>query len=153
MEPDLSIDDPMSDVGHVFVYGTLKRGECNERVWPCRPVRVEPAWILGALFESDAYPALCEGSDRIEGELWSFTIHEMPAVLDSLDHLEGTTSNAPEDLYHRQVVDVTLVDGQSLKASTYFYNRDPIADGFTPVAPIDGRCRWPSVAIQKRESE
>lgn len=144
MEPGLSIDESMTDVCHVFVYGTLKRGECNESVWPCQPLRIETAWTLGALFASNAYPALMEGNDRVEGEVWSFGIHDRPTVIDALDRLEGTTSNAPDDLYHRRIVEVTLDEGQSLRASTYFYNRDPIADGFTRVLLIDGRCRWPS---------
>lgn len=142
MEPNLSVDESLKDVHQFFVYGTLKRGERNESVWPRRPIGIDSAWMRGALFAGSDYPALLPGDDEIEGELWTFDQASTPIVLQALDLLEGTTDNAPDDLYHRKTVEV-FRGSEAEIAYTYFYNRDPIADGFSRVRSDAGRCRWP----------
>lgn len=52
----------------IFVYGTLKRGEEREAMWPRWPVRVEAATTLGILYDIGPYPALAAGDDVVEGE-------------------------------------------------------------------------------------
>ena len=144
MARSISIDAAVNAMQHVFTYGTLKRGQCRESRWPVQPTLVTHAWLLGTLYSRDDYPALLTGNDRVRGERWSFNDDQIPTVLSVLDGIEGTTDNAAGDLYHRHLVAVSAMDETSLgEAYAYFYNRDPIADGFTRVNPRDGYCCWP----------
>ena len=123
----------------VFVYGTLKRGQCRESLWPVEPREVLASWVRGTLFGRADYPALMTGTHRVCGELWGFHCEDMPRVLEVLDAIEGTSGNSPEDLYHRRVVDVFMADcHRNCRAYTYFYNRDPLADRFTEVPVFEG---------------
>ncbi len=116
-------------LAHVFVYGTLKRGECREICWPSAPAMIRPAWTTGALYDIGPYPALVAGSDRVLGELWSFPDEELPRVLAVLDAIEGTNQPGQHNEYNREVATVTLVDlspssqPQTLQASIYRYAR------------------------------
>ena len=136
----------MSD--QFFVYGTLKRGQCNESVWPGKPVSIQKAWTHGALFAGPHYPAMKAGQSKVFGELWRFERSMIPAVTVKLDELEGTDGNGPEDLYHRLVVDVFDFSGKLIgKASTYYFVGDPHQYGFTPVQPgSDGYVVWPAAS-------
>lgn len=49
------ITDLITDL---FVYGTLKRGQCRETMWPRPPVSVRPAFIRGRLYDLGPYPAI-----------------------------------------------------------------------------------------------
>ncbi|OYP36583.1 gamma-glutamylcyclotransferase [Rhodopirellula sp. MGV] len=134
-------------ITQVFVYGTLKRGECREHAWPVSPKSVHPAWIRAALFGRHDYPAIVAGGNRVVGELWSFDFDEMPQVLEVLDEIEGTTTNSSDDLYHRQTVAVFQSNPHAISADSdepadamaysYFYNQDLTADGFK-LQPVDG---------------
>ncbi|KAA5541470.1 gamma-glutamylcyclotransferase [Roseiconus nitratireducens] len=127
----------------VFVYGTLKRGQCREHAWPAVPRDIRPAWIRARLFGRADYPAITAGEDRVVGELWTFDDGQMDSVLRVLDQIEGTSGNQPHDLYHRHVVQVSGLDDHPLgDAYTYFYNSDPARDGFQPVAVANGCSRW-----------
>jgi gamma-glutamylcyclotransferase (GGCT)/AIG2-like uncharacterized protein YtfP len=129
----------------VFVYGTLKRGQCRENCWPHAPLAVTPAWTFGDLFARQDYPALMPGDNRVEGELWEFLPEQMPRVLEVLDEIEGTEGNSPNDLYHRLDVEVKGTSGSRVsRAHTYFYNRDARLDGFSRIDPVDGCQSWPA---------
>lgn len=126
-----------------FAYGTLKQGECRESLWPAAPESVQRAVIHAALYGRSDYPAILPGSDRVEGQLWTFTQGDVHTVLEALDRIEGTNGNGEFDLYHRHQVEVMDRAGQSLgRAFSYFYNRDAIADGFQRITPKDGFCEW-----------
>lgn len=136
---------------HVFVYGTLKRGQCREDLWPKVPVSVAPAWTWGSLFDLGPYPALLGGSDRVLGELWSFEPSEMATVLEVLDQIEGTNQPGLPNEYDRQQVQVTSwgCGGGELEASTYRYADQAIAHQLEPVAAncfLEGQpyVQWPS---------
>ncbi len=103
----------------VFVYGTLKRGQCREHCWPRHPLRVQPAWTLGELFDLGPYPALLDGQDRVLGELWSFAMDDISAVLTALDRVEGTNQPGSNNEYDRVDVVVNLEDGSEVVACTY----------------------------------
>lgn len=129
----------------VFVYGTLKTGQCRQSAWPVKPLSIESASIQGHLYSREDYPALMPGNHRVMGQCWSFTADQIERVLATLDEIEGTNGNSPADLYHRRIVDVTIVSEQlRLPAYTYFYHRDPIADGFTSAPVVDGSQSWPA---------
>lgn len=138
-------DEPSDDltVTSVFVYGTLKRGQCRERCWPRRPETVQPATIAGRLHDLGPYPALLEGVDRILGELWKFDLDDMPETLRALDEVEcyGTDD---VDLYVRRIIACTTEDGATVRAFTYYLANPAQANGCPVVPPnAEGLCVWP----------
>jgi gamma-glutamylcyclotransferase (GGCT)/AIG2-like uncharacterized protein YtfP len=78
--------------------------------------------IAGALFDLGIYPAAVPAADGLVwGEVYEMT--NPPAVLQSLDEIEGYRLNEPESsLYTRVQTPVTLDDGRAMSAWTYFYN-------------------------------
>lgn len=137
----------------IFVYGTLKRGQVRERMWPKEPVRVEVATTLGRLFDLGPYPALVSGDDVVEGELWHDSSDDIDETLQTLDEIEEVHPNG-QGLYERRIVTCRNEAGQMLKAFAYFYARISELTGKTPIASgDDGRCRWPDrvSAAEKRK--
>lgn len=113
----------------VFVYGTLKRGQCRESRWPVPPHAIHAAWTQGCLFDRSDYPAMTPGTQRVRGEVWQFTAEQMERVLEVLDEIEVV----PE-LYVRAAVEVFDGDNQPLgTAWTYHYATDPTTDGFKKI--------------------
>ncbi len=136
----------------VFVYGTLKRGQCRESLWPLRPLKICEACVLGSLFARDDYPAMTAGQDRVLGELWQFGAAELPMVLKSLDQIEGTNQADVDDLYHRVIVEAFDTSDHLLgTAYTYRYAGDPLADGFELIQPPskDAYVAWPAGAAAR----
>ncbi|WP_182868852.1 gamma-glutamylcyclotransferase family protein [Rhodopirellula sp. JC639] len=134
-------------IDSVFVYGTLKRGQCRESCWPVQPLRVTSGWVRGALYGREDYPALLPGEHHVAGELWTFDAATMPTVLSVLDEIEGTDGNSADDLYHRHWVQVHDDAGEVIAtAYSYFYHRDPIADGFFLVPTCGEKQFWPTEA-------
>ncbi|MEX2186090.1 MAG: gamma-glutamylcyclotransferase family protein [Pirellulales bacterium] len=129
-------------VAAVFVYGTLKRGECRQRCWPRVPIAVEPAVIRGRLYDLGPYPALGPGDDRVRGELWCFDVDAMPETLRVLDEVEGATQLG--DFYYRRIIlTCECDDGQRREAFAYeFADLDRLKD--KPIVPPDasGECCW-----------
>ncbi len=102
-----------------FVYGTLKSGQCRGHV-------LSKSTFLGKaetvekyrLFHVPGgnYPALCkDGEHNIKGELYDID----PSLLPTLDGIEGVAFG----LYSRQVVPVKNAAGETVEATTYFYER------------------------------
>lgn len=92
---------------HVFVYGTLRRGEGNHRLLVdarfVRETRTVPAFTLCDL---GAYPALLEGGGTsVLGEVYEVTRAELAA----LDRLEGHPT-----FYRREPIE--LEDGAVVEA-------------------------------------
>ncbi len=113
-------EDELPNLNHVFVYGTLKRGQCRERCWPVSPVVIHPAWTFGKLVDLGPYPALLPGPDRVLGELWSFREEDFGRVIHVLDKVEVTNQPGIPNEYDRVLVDVALLkSGRNLVASTY----------------------------------
>jgi gamma-glutamylcyclotransferase (GGCT)/AIG2-like uncharacterized protein YtfP len=132
-----------------FVYGTLKDGECNSRVWPHEPVSIESAILDGAvLYHLGAYPAICKGDGKVLGQLWTVDDQHVAATLARLDRLEGYQGK-PTDLYDREVVEVKTDDGdvpgsgQTVQAYVYFFNRPlRLSQIGRRIKPINGVQRW-----------
>ena len=103
---------------HVFVYGSLRRGGCNDitRLQP------SPQWgggarVRGTLYHLGRYPGLLlRGQDTVVGEVYAIA-----AALEArLDAIEGIRPG-PEDEYRKREVDVEL-RGCTLRCLIYEIN-------------------------------
>jgi gamma-glutamylcyclotransferase (GGCT)/AIG2-like uncharacterized protein YtfP len=107
----------------VFFYGTLMSGfkrPGRERL-DAKLTPIGRGSIRAALFDVGLYPAAIPASDAfVQGEL-----HRMSddSVLHELDEIEGFRPEEPDaSLYRRLETPVTLTDGRTETAWTYFYN-------------------------------
>ncbi|MCA9269862.1 MAG: gamma-glutamylcyclotransferase [Planctomycetales bacterium] len=131
-----------ADPAALFVYGTLKRGECRELCWPHPPLEVRHAVVTAALYDLGLYPALGEGEDRVEGEIWYLSPSQMESTLAVLDEIE-CYHRAETDLYVRRIIECVDQQGQTHRAFTYFYAPTQTLPPEGRVAPgADGLCRW-----------
>ncbi len=133
---------------HIFVYGTLKTGQCRAHQWPLRPLHIRKAWTLGRLYDTGPYPAMLCGQDRIAGQVWSFHAADMENTFQVLDRIEGTNQPGQPNQYDREQVLVYLNTGESLVASTYLYSRAEFLPKFAYLAPTlrigdDEYAIWP----------
>jgi gamma-glutamylcyclotransferase (GGCT)/AIG2-like uncharacterized protein YtfP len=108
----------------VFFYGTLMSGfkrPGRERL-DSKLAPVGHGSIHAALFDVGLYPAAIPASDAfVQGELYRMS--DADAVLRDLDAIEGFRPEQPDaSLYMRLETRVTLVDGRTESAWTYFYN-------------------------------
>ena len=120
---------------NVFVYGTLKRGQCREKCWPVEPVEIVPGWTLGELYDTGPFPAMVHGEDRVLGEVWMYEADQIARVLQVLDEIEVTNQPGCENEYDREVVNVNLRDGRQLSAQTYIYAQRWQLSSFRRVLP------------------
>jgi gamma-glutamylcyclotransferase (GGCT)/AIG2-like uncharacterized protein YtfP len=81
---------------YVFVYGTLKPGECNyERYCGAYGAIATPARVQGRLYDLGVgYPAMTLEDGWVQGYRLEFAD---AAALDHLDQLEGYCSDRPAD--------------------------------------------------------
>ena len=108
----------------VFVYGTLKRGQCRERCWPAKPLSIVKAWTLGELFDTGPYPALFPGREYVAGEVWTFEPTAFAEVLRVLDEVEEyRPGHTATNLYNRVLIPCMDQAGFPLRAHTYIYGR------------------------------
>jgi len=136
------------DVTAIFVYGTLKQGQCRERCWPHPPLKVEPATTRGSLYDLGPFPAMVsvapEVADLIEGQLWHFLPDQMPETRTVLDEIEDAAVGGPQ-IYRRTVVQCRTESGETVQAETYFYCRVDELRGDQQIHPDpQGLCRWPA---------
>jgi gamma-glutamylcyclotransferase (GGCT)/AIG2-like uncharacterized protein YtfP len=132
-----------ADIHHIFVYGTLKRGQCRERCWPCAAVSVRPAVVRGALYDLGAYPASVDGADLVRGELWEMRPQDVGRALEVLDEVEGYAQR-PDDLFVRRLVRCDLDNGRSVAAWSYFYAQPERLTATQRIATAgDGTVAWP----------
>ena len=107
----------------VFFYGTLMSGfkRAGRERLDAKLTPVGRGSIHAALFDVGLYPAAIPASDAfVQGEL-----HRMSdaGVLRELDAIEGFRPEQPDaSLYMRLETPVTLSDGRTESAWTYFYN-------------------------------
>ena len=113
----------MSDF--VFFYGTLMtpfNRPGRQRV-DSKMAFAGRGTISAALYDLGIYPAAVPSFDgsRVRGEVYE--MHDAPAVLATLDEIEGYRSDAPDrSLYTRVLAEVTMDDGRISPAWAYFYN-------------------------------
>lgn len=123
----------------IFVYGTLKRGECRERCWPHRPPRIEPAYTHGSLYELGEYPGLRISDAKAGGELWFVEPAHLAETFRVLDEIEGYRGE-PGDAYARRIVPCWLIDDVNaapIDAYTYTFNDDERLDQLEPLVAND----------------
>ena len=147
-------------ITQIFVYGTLKRGQCRDILWPCDPIAVIPAMTRGTLHDREDYPAMTAGQDLVVGECWRFREQDVPSVLRTLDEIEGANQPGAPDLYHRvevdcwQSIEADVADRLTEvgRAFAYHYARDTAADGFRQIYPTrEGQAvRWPPLDRPKK---
>jgi gamma-glutamylcyclotransferase (GGCT)/AIG2-like uncharacterized protein YtfP len=91
-----------SELRHVFVYGTLRRGGRNDvaRFAPA-PGFVADAHIHGTLYDLGSYPgAVLGGSSLLVGEVYAIT----PALEAQLDKLEEVRPDGNGEYIKREVL-------------------------------------------------
>lgn len=91
---------------YVFVYGTLRRGECNDihRLSPA-PRFVGMAQVPGTLYNLGAYPGLrLQGATPVRGEVYAIDSALEPQ-LDAIEEIRGQ----PDDEYRKVVVRVKVM--------------------------------------------
>jgi len=107
----------------VFFYGTLMSGfkRPGRQRLDAKLTPIGRGSIHAALYDVGLYPAAVPASDAsVQGE-----IHRMSddSVLHELDEIEGFRPEQPDaSLYLRLETPVTLTDGRTATAWTYFYN-------------------------------
>ncbi|WP_197451947.1 gamma-glutamylcyclotransferase family protein [Rosistilla carotiformis] len=138
--------EAMDEAAMIFVYGTLKRGECRERMWPKGPLKVEEAFVRGCLYNLGPYPAMIAGEDWIAGEVWSIAEKDLAETIDALDEIEGFDPASDNNLYTRVRINWYAAPDDSAKrgtASTYHYARTArLRASQRMTATDDGCVRW-----------
>lgn len=108
----------------VFFYGTLMGGfERHGRSSVDSNLTMEGRGrIDAALFDLGIYPAAIPTTDaHVYGEVYRMS--DPTTVLQTLDEIEGYSSDNPEtSLYRRVETPVTFGDGARVQAWVYFYN-------------------------------
>jgi gamma-glutamylcyclotransferase (GGCT)/AIG2-like uncharacterized protein YtfP len=98
---------------YLFVYGTLKRGGSRHWILDGFPFLGRAKAKGFVLYDLGPYPAMVSGAGLVYGEVYEVS----EEILNALDWVEGVPV-----LYRRELIDVSLEDGLSLKAWAYIYN-------------------------------
>ncbi|MFH9015282.1 gamma-glutamylcyclotransferase family protein [Streptomyces sp. NPDC017943] len=112
-----------------FVYGTLRPGEVNHRLFLHGRTRSEePARLADTvLYEGPGYPYAVEepGGGEVRGELVTALPRAYGALLAELDRLEEYAPGDPRSLYVRVERDVVRdADGAGVRAWVYIAGPD-----------------------------
>ena len=108
----------MSQEQHVFVYGTLRRGESNDinRLQPA-PRLLGKACIRGVLYDLGPYPgAILGGEGWVQGEVYAIR----PGLERQLDLIEEVAP-VPSGEYARRHLDVEVA-GRTVRCLVYEIN-------------------------------
>ena len=114
---------------YLFVYGTLREDAGNEmyRVLARHAEFVGMAFVRGELYSLGEYPALVPRPDAaglVKGELYEINADAVEHTLTVLDDYEGLGPDDPEPHeYRRELVQVTLDNGQQFDGWAYVLNR------------------------------
>jgi len=103
---------------HVFVYGTLRRGEANDinRLQPS-PRFVGTARLQGEMYRLGRYPGvILGGADWVVGEVYAIT----PELERQLDIIEEVYPQQTDEYVKREVV--VPVEGEMLMCLVYEIN-------------------------------
>lgn len=113
---------------HVFVYGTLRRGQAlHGQLERAGAEFVGEGWIRGRLYDLGEYPGAVPsdlGNEQVFGEL--YRLGRPSEQLPILDEVEECDPDDPErSLFIRRRVDVRLGDGRITHALVYVLPREP----------------------------
>jgi gamma-glutamylcyclotransferase (GGCT)/AIG2-like uncharacterized protein YtfP len=96
---------------HLFLYGTLMRGEPAHPLLAGRTTFVGAATVAGALVALGRFPGLVAGRGRVHGEVLRL---DTPEVLPTLDEYEGYN-------FRRCAATATLESGPRVRVWLYRY--------------------------------
>lgn len=122
--PEASSSPPAAAPRHVFVYGTLRRGDDNDitRLSPA-PRFVGNASIAGTMHHLGGYPGVVlGGSSQVSGEVYAIEA----ALERRLDEIEELYPQQTDE-YFKRLVPVT-VDGRTLECIVYEINPRYVAE-------------------------
>jgi gamma-glutamylcyclotransferase (GGCT)/AIG2-like uncharacterized protein YtfP len=100
----VSTPPPADEQLPLFVYGTLRPGQINHRLFLLgRTVRERPAVLLGHRMYALDYPCIVDDSDggRVVGHLIEIRAEEYAATLAAIDGLEGYRADDADSPYVR----------------------------------------------------
>ena len=105
----------------VFVYGTLRKGEANDRLLENAACIAEQCWTNGILYDTGfGYPAVKQAQiSQIFGELYTVTDSELMR----LDQLEGYSEAGKNNLYER-IQQTVYTDKGQFNAYIYVANKE-----------------------------
>ena len=130
----------MAEPVKVFVYGTLKPGECNYDSYCADSViEVQAAVTYGELFDLPFdYPAMTEGDRPVHGYLLCFP---SPTILSDLDELEDYSPDRPEEQneYYRQELEIFSPEGKYLDNAWVYLMSAERAIGMGGILLLDGK--------------
>ncbi len=108
----------------VFVYGTLRKGDCRYGLDTLVELIHPEAHLEGfQLLHLGGFPGIVPGRGRVRGEVHLYT------KFDELDRIEGFCEESPSrSLFLRKQVIIELPLGEELQASTYVFNANPRED-------------------------
>jgi gamma-glutamylcyclotransferase (GGCT)/AIG2-like uncharacterized protein YtfP len=119
MHEDLAPPDPSNATpAHVFVYGTLRRGDDNDitQLTPA-PRFIGTATIHGTMHHLGAYPGVVlGGAGRVVGEVYAIA----PALERQLDEIEALYPQQTDEYFKRHIP--IEVQGQRLMCIVYEIN-------------------------------
>jgi gamma-glutamylcyclotransferase (GGCT)/AIG2-like uncharacterized protein YtfP len=119
MHEDLAPEDSADSApAHVFVYGTLRRGDDNDitKLEPA-PRFVGVAIIQGTMHHLGAYPGVVlGGGGQVVGEVYAIT----PALERQLDEIEALYPQQTDEYFKRHIP--IEVQGQRLTCIVYEIN-------------------------------
>jgi gamma-glutamylcyclotransferase (GGCT)/AIG2-like uncharacterized protein YtfP len=128
----------------VFVYGTLKPGECNyQRYCQGAVIQAQPAIAYGQLFQLPmGYPAMIAGEGVVEGVILSFS---NPSILTVLDQLEDYHPQRPpeQNEYQRQQIQTYTLAHQPLQQVWAYLMTVESLQRFSGVVLIPSGCWSP----------
>src|SRR5206468_10058566 len=118
---------------HLFLYGTLMRGEPAHRLLAGRVTFVDDGTVVGTLLHLGKFPGLVAGRGRVRGEVWRLDARE---VLRTLDEYEGYN-------FERRTITATLASGRRVRVLVYRYRPRVTARAVKNVSEGDWRRhRW-----------
>ncbi len=121
------------DIQHVFVYGTLKRGQRNHDRFCGDALTIEPAVTTGCLYDTPyGFPAMFDAPyGQVLGE--AMTFKDIAKTLKCLDLLEGYRHGC-ESHYIRIEKSVTiLTNGKVVSAWVFVYPKHRQFPDFIPI--------------------
>jgi gamma-glutamylcyclotransferase (GGCT)/AIG2-like uncharacterized protein YtfP len=106
----------------VFVYGTLKMSGHFARQFDKYRLHSEPAKVKGQIWDLGSYPGMTPHEVfHVSGQLHTYS--DPVLVMDKMDMIEGVYNNTAKDLFYRERVLVTSLDGKREdEAWAYFFN-------------------------------
>ena len=118
MDPNPQPTRPEAPGTHVFVYGTLRRGDDNDiTLRRPAPVFVGEACIAGAMYHLGAYPGvLLGGTSLVVGEVYAIS----ETLERDIDALEAVYPQQTDEYFKRHIL--VEVAGRALDCIVYEIN-------------------------------